>query len=59
MKPIQLGYMDHGSGKHQSNIVWYGGGICPCISTLVKGGTQQIKVLVNGDKNNSTDGRKV
>ena len=51
MKPIQLGFMDNGTGKHQSNTVWYIGGVCPCISTLGSGkscgGTQQIKVMVN------------
>ena len=61
MKPIQLGFMDNGTGKHQSNTVWYIGGICPCISTLGSGescgGTQQIKVLVNGCNSNSTDGQ--
>lgn len=50
MKPIQLGFMDNGTGKHQSNTVWYIGGVCPCISTLGSGkscgGTQQIKVMV-------------
>lgn len=49
MKPIQLGFMDNGTGKHQSNTVWYIGGVCPCISTLGSGkscgGTQQIKIL--------------
>lgn len=50
MKPIQLGYMDNGTGQHQSNTVWSIGGVCPCISTLGSGkscgGTQQIKVMV-------------
>ena len=32
-------------------------GVCPCISTLVKGGTQQIEVLVNGSKGDSTNGQ--
>lgn len=61
MKPIQLGFMDNGTGKHQSNTVWYIGSICLCISTLGSGksvgGTQQIKVLVNGSKSNRTDGQ--
>ncbi len=48
MKPIQLGYMDNGTGKHQSNTVYFIKGICPCISTLKDGGTQQIKVMVYG-----------
>ena len=57
MKPIQLGYMDNGTGKHQSNTVYSIEGVCPCISTLIKGGTQQIKVIVNESKSNSTDGQ--
>jgi len=46
MKPIQLGFMDNGTGQHQSNTVYSTEGICPCISTLKDGGTQQIKVMV-------------
>ena len=46
MKPIQLGYMNNGTGKHQSNTVYSEKGLCPCISTLINGGTQQIKVMV-------------
>lgn len=57
MKPIQLGYMNNGTGQHQSNTVYSEKGLCPCISTLINGGTQQIKVLVNGSKSNSTDGQ--
>lgn len=57
MKPIQLGFMDNGTGQHQSNTVYSTEGICPCISTLKDGGTQQIKVLVNGSKSNSADGQ--
>ena len=58
MKPIQLGFMDNGTGKHQSNTVYSTEGISPCISTLKDGGTQQIKVLVNGSNSNSTDGQR-
>ena len=61
MKPTQLGFMDNGTGQHQSNTVWWIGSICPCISTLGTGkgvgGTQQIKVLVNGSQSDSTDGQ--
>ena len=57
MKPIQLGFMDNGTGQHQSNTVYSTEGICPCISTLKDGGTQQIKVLVNGSTSNSADGQ--
>lgn len=60
MNPIQLGYMENGTGKHQSNTVYSPMGLSPCISTLGSGksvgGTQQIKVLVNGSKSNSTNG---
>jgi hypothetical protein len=56
MKPIQLGFMDNGTGQHQSNTVYSTEGICPCISTLKDGGTQQIKVLVNGSDSDCTDG---
>lgn len=56
MNPIQLGYMENGTGKHQSNTVYSPMGLSPCISTLKDGGTQQIKVLVNGSQSNSTDG---
>ena len=45
----------------QDSVLVYSGGVCPCISTLGSGkscgGTQQIKVLVNGSKSNSTDGQ--
>lgn len=59
-KPIQLGFMDNGTGQHQSNTVYSCDGISPCISTLGSGcscgGTQQIKVLVNGSNSNRSDG---
>ncbi len=44
-KVIELGFMDNGTGKHQSNIVLSTNGLAPAITTL-QGGTQQIKVLV-------------
>jgi len=28
----EIGYIEKGSGKHQSNIVYSVGGICPCIA---------------------------
>lgn len=43
---IKLGFMDNGTGKHQSNIVYSENGICPNITTIYGGGTQQIKILV-------------
>lgn len=45
IKVIELGYMDSGTGKHQSNTVISTEGLSPAITTL-QGGTQQIKILV-------------
>ena len=39
------GWIEHGSGKHQSNMVWDISQESPTITTL-DGGTQQIKILV-------------
>ena len=41
----QLGFMDNGTGKHQSNTVYDTDGISPNITTIEGGGTQQIKIL--------------
>lgn len=41
----QLGYVENGTGKHQSNTVYDTNGICPNITTINGGGTQQIKIL--------------
>ena len=52
-KVIEVGYMDSGTGKHQSNTVISTEGLSPSITTL-QGGTQQIKILVkcnNGKQN--------
>ncbi len=40
----QLGFMDNGTGKHQSNTVYDENGLCPNITTIEGGGTQQIKI---------------
>ena len=48
-KVIEVGYMDSGTGKHQSNTVISPKGLSPAITTL-QGGTQQIKVLVKEDE---------
>ena len=40
----EVDYYDSGTGKHQSNTVYSGRGICIALTTL-QGGTQQIKVL--------------
>jgi site-specific DNA-cytosine methylase len=40
----QLGFMDSGTGKHQSNTVYDENALCPNITTVEGGGTQQIKV---------------
>lgn len=43
-KPNQLGFMDNGTGQHQSNTVYDEKTLCPNITTVNGGGTQQIKV---------------
>ena len=48
IKVIELGYMDNGTGKHQSNTVISTEGLSPAITTL-QGGTQQIKILVRSE----------
>ncbi len=40
-----LGFMDNGTGQHQSNTVYDSKYICPVITTVNGGGTQQIKIL--------------
>lgn len=40
----QLGFMDNGTGKHQSNTVYSENGLSPNITTIDGGGTQQIKI---------------
>lgn len=40
----QLGFMDNGTGKHQSNTVYGENALCPNITTIEGGGTQQIKI---------------
>lgn len=44
-----LGFMNNGTGQHQSNTVYDSKYICPTITTVNGGGTQQIKILVNKD----------
>lgn len=41
----QLGFMDNGTGQHQSNTVYDENALCPNITTIEGGGTQQIKVM--------------
>lgn len=43
----QLGFLDNGTGKHQSNTVYDENYISPSITTIQGGGTQQIKVLTD------------
>lgn len=45
----QLGFMDNGTGKHQSNTVYDENALCPNITTIEGGGTQQIKVLTENN----------
>lgn len=40
----QLGFMDNGTGKHQSNTVYDENALCPNITTIEGDGTQQIKI---------------
>jgi hypothetical protein len=40
----QLGFMDNGTGNHQSNTVYDENALCPNITTVEGGGTQQIKI---------------
>lgn len=42
----QLGFMDNGTGQHQSNTVYDPNAVCPNITTVNGGGTQQIKTIV-------------
>ena len=48
MEVIKLGYIDNGTGQHQSNTVISTKGLSPAITTL-QGGTQQIKILVRSE----------
>lgn len=43
----QLGFMDSGTGKHQSNTVYDEKSLCPNITTIDGGGTQQIKIATD------------
>ena len=43
-KPNQLGFMDNGTGQHQSNTVYDEKALCHNITTVNGGSTQQIKV---------------
>ena len=45
MEVKQLGFMDNGTGQHQSNTVYDENALCPNITTIEGGGTQQIKVM--------------
>ena len=45
MEVKQLGFMDNGTGQHQSNTVYDENALCPNITTIESGGTQQIKVM--------------
>lgn len=41
----ELGFIEHGTGKHQSNTVFGTDGISPTVTTIQGGGTQQIKIV--------------
>ena len=42
---IILGHLESGTGRHQSNTVYDTKGICPALTTIEGGGTQQVKIL--------------
>lgn len=47
MKKVkQIGFIDHGTGKHQSNTVYDPHAQSPTVTTVEGGGTQQIKIIV-------------
>lgn len=46
-KPVQLVFLDSGTGKHQSNTVYDEKSLCPNITTIDGGGTQQIKIATD------------
>lgn len=48
MKPKMMGFIDNGTGLHQSNQVWDVRYVSPTITTI-DGGTQQIKILTMED----------
>ena len=51
LKQKELGFMDNGTGKHQSNTVYDVNYLSPCITTVKDGGTIQIKILIGNEKN--------
>lgn len=55
----QLGFMDNGTGKHQSNTVYDTDGISPNITTIEGGGTQQIKILTAIRMVRTEEGKKL
>ena len=44
-KVKMIGFINNGTGRHQSNSVYHFKGVSPSITTITGGGTQQIKVL--------------
>ena len=44
-RAIELGYIENGTGQHQSNTVYSPDGLSPSITTFGGGGTQQIKII--------------
>jgi len=53
----QVGFFNSGTGKHQSNTVYHFRKSIPAITTLGKGGTQQIKVLRKCEKQSKSLGK--
>ena len=52
MVVVEVGYLENGTGKHQSNTVYDTNGLSPTITTILNGGTQQIKIIEDGKKEN-------
>ena len=46
---VELGHLESGTGRHQSNTVYDTSGLSPALTTI-QGGTQQVKVLVREDE---------
>ena len=47
----EVGYLENGTGKHQSNTVYDPSGLSPTVTTILNGGTQQIKIIENDKRN--------
>ena len=54
-RSIEIGFIEKGTGKHQSNTVYLGGALCPIIMAAI-GTKYPLMVLVEvEDEENHTD----